>query len=107
MSKFREIEITHNPLLLFPITYNGKPYVAGMSGFENNSFFEGYMTNLERNIASYKKAAQGLRATSQGTSTGANVSETAVNAAATLSKIVETSSRAVADFINMSSDEGY
>lgn len=107
MSKFREIELTHNPLLLFPITYNGKPYVAGMSGFENNSFFEGYMTNLERNIAAYKKAAQGLRATSQGTSTGANVAETAVNTAATLSKIVETSSRAVADFINMSSDEGY
>lgn len=107
MSKFREIELTHNPLLLFPITYNGKPYVAGMSGFENNSFFEGYMTNLERNIAAYKKAAQGLRATSQGTSTGANVAETAVNTAATLSKIVESSSRAVADFINMSSDEGY
>ena len=107
MSKFREIELTHNPLLLFPITYNGKPYVAGMSGFENNSFFEGYMTNLERNITAYKKAAQGLRATSQGTSGGATAAEIGVNTAATLSKIVETSSRAVADFINMFSDEGY
>ena len=107
MSKFREIELTHNPLLMFPITYNGKPYVAGISGFENNSFFEGYMTNLERNLSAYKKAAHALRATSQGTSTGATATEIGFNAASGLTEIVANSSRAVANFIAGPAEGGY
>lgn len=99
MSKFKEIGLTHNPLIMFPINYNGKPYVAGISGYENNSIFEGAMTNIKRNINSYKKAAHALKVTSQGTSTAASIAETGMDLSAGFSTLVYDSATAVSNFI--------
>ena len=100
MSKFKEIGLTHNPLIMFPINYNGKPYVAGISGYENNSIFEGAMTNIKRNINSYKKAAHALKVTSQGTSTAASMAETGMDLSAGFSTLVYDSATAVSNFIS-------
>lgn len=103
MSKFKEIGLTHNPLLMFPIMYNGKPYVAGISGYENNSILDGYITNLKRNINNFKKASHALRVTSQDTSTTANALATGIEFTEDVATIVEKSASAVSNFIGGSS----
>lgn len=91
MSKFRGLELTHNPLLMYPLLYNGKPYVAGISGYDNNSITEAWMKNFKTNMKNMRKASHHLRASTAGTSKIAdaqanlidiipNAAETATNA---------------------------
>ena len=56
-AKMQENELTRQPLMLFPLAYNGKPFVAGLSGFEYDSYFEAKMKIFEKNVKELDKAA--------------------------------------------------
>ena len=56
-AKMQENELTRQPLMLFPLAYNGKSFVAGLSGFEYDSYFEAKMKVFERNVKELEKAA--------------------------------------------------
>ena len=43
--------------MLFPLAYNGKSYVAGLSGYEYDSYFEAKMKIFERNLKEVSKAS--------------------------------------------------
>ena len=103
LSKFKEIGLTHNPLLMFPIMYNGKPYIAGITGYENNSILDGALTNLKRNINAFKKSSHALRVTTQGTSTTANAVASGIEVGEELTTLIQKSAEAVAEYV-VSSD---
>ena len=50
--------MTTNSILMFPISYLGKPYVSGISGFTSNSMLESMIQNLKENIKSLTKAQE-------------------------------------------------
>lgn len=56
-AKLQENELTRQPLMIFPLAYNGKSFVAGLSGFEYDSYFEAKMKVFERNVKELEKAA--------------------------------------------------
>ena len=56
-AKVQENELTRQPLMLFPLAYNGKSYVAGLSGYEYDSYFEAKMKIFERNLKEVSKAS--------------------------------------------------
>lgn len=64
ISKVDKMKYTHNPLILFPITYNGKPFLTGISGFDNESILRGMITNLKRNLTDIQKASYVLNSRS-------------------------------------------
>ena len=64
VSKVSKLKHTHNPLILFPITYNGKPFLTGISGFDNESILRGMITNLKRNLTDIQKASYVLNSRS-------------------------------------------
>lgn len=57
----QESMLTRQPLLLFPINYFGRPYVAGISGFTVNSWLESKKSNFNRNLGYASKLAQEKR----------------------------------------------
>lgn len=57
----QESMLTRQPLLLYPINYFGRPYVAGISGFTVNSWLESKKSNLDRNLGYASKLAQEKR----------------------------------------------
>lgn len=118
ISKFKELELTHNPLIMYPLVYNGKPYVAGISGYENNSIWEAWMSNLEKNVKQFRKSAHAIRVTSQGTSLAADATAGVLEGAAGLgegvvslndsvTKLTSSTIDAVTDFLQSDSNEEY
>ena len=70
-AKIQEAELTRQPLLLFPISNNGRPFLAGMSGYRYDTYFEAKKENWNRNMESISKAANLMSMTT--TSTTARV----------------------------------
>ena len=70
-AKIQEAELTRQPLLLLPIANNGRPFLAGMSGYRYDTFVEAKLENWNRNMASISKSAKLMSMTT--TSTTAKV----------------------------------
>ena len=70
-AKIQESELTRQPLLLLPIANNGRPFLAGMSGYRYDSFWEAKKENWNRNMESISKAANLMSMTT--TSTTASI----------------------------------
>ena len=49
-AKVEEIEQTREPIRLFPLLWNGSPYIAGIAGFEVNTYLEGFKKNVDSNL---------------------------------------------------------
>jgi murein DD-endopeptidase MepM/ murein hydrolase activator NlpD len=56
ISKIEETSLTRQPLLFFPLTYQNKPFVAGMTGIVDNTYFEGLALNIKKNLEPIKLA---------------------------------------------------
>lgn len=82
MSKLKKMELTHNPLLLFPVNYNGKPYVSGISGFTNSGILDTMIQNLKVSIKELRKASVALDSVSEGSSRVAETASAGTNALA-------------------------
>ena len=82
MSKFKKLELTHNPLLLFPVNYKGNPYVTGITGFSNSGVLETLLANLKTNIKELRKASTALDTSSEGVSSLAGAGVVGLNAIA-------------------------
>ena len=93
MSKLKKLELTHNPLLLFPISYKGNPYVTGITGFTNSGVLETLLSNLKNNIKELRKASTALDSSSEGVSSLAGAGVVGLNAIAS----TETGVAAVAE----------
>lgn len=93
MSKLKKLELTHNPLLLFPVSYKGNPYVTGITGFTNSGVLETMMNNLKNNIKELRKASTALDSSSEGLSSLAGAGVIGLNAIAS----TETGVAAVAE----------
>jgi murein DD-endopeptidase MepM/ murein hydrolase activator NlpD len=59
--------LTRQPLIFFPISCMGKPYVGGMTGVVDNTYFEGLMLNIKRNLVPIEKMLQDTQIRTQGT----------------------------------------
>lgn len=59
--------LTRQPLIFFPISCMGKPYVGGMTGVVNNTYFDGLMLNIKRNLVPVEKMLQDTQLRTQGT----------------------------------------
>ena len=70
-AKIQESELTRQPLLLLPIANNGRPFLAGMSGYRYDTFWEAKKENWNRNMESISKAANLMSMTT--TSTTASI----------------------------------
>lgn len=57
----QESMLTRQPLILFPINYFGRPYVAGISGYTVNSWLESKKSNFDRNLGYASKLVQEKR----------------------------------------------
>lgn len=66
-AKMQEEELTRQPLLLLPIANNGRPFLAGMSGYRYDSFIEAKKENWRRNWDTISKASYLVSVTSQDT----------------------------------------
>lgn len=66
-AKIQESELTRQPLLLLPIANNGRPFLAGMSGYRYDSFWEAKKENWNRNMESISKAANLMSMTTTST----------------------------------------
>jgi hypothetical protein len=55
MAKVREIEATRQPLRLFPLLHNGSPYIAGLAGWNDNSYSESLALEARKSIAAAGK----------------------------------------------------
>ena len=49
-AKIEEIEQTREPIRIFPLLWNGSPYIAGIAGFEMNTYFQSFKTNAKSNF---------------------------------------------------------
>ena len=49
-AKIEEIEQTREPIRMFPLLWNGAPYVAGIAGFEINTYTQSFKTNAKSNF---------------------------------------------------------
>jgi murein DD-endopeptidase MepM/ murein hydrolase activator NlpD len=56
--KIRDVEYGRNPLLFFPITHIGRPYVSGMAGYNHNSYWESIKLQFNKNLQSIGSAAK-------------------------------------------------
>lgn len=66
-AKVQEAELTRQPLLIFPILYNGRPYTGGLSGYNYNTYWEAAKENMTTNWKAVTKAATSIEATSENT----------------------------------------
>lgn len=55
--KIEEAEFTRQPLLFFPVNLAGRPYQAGMRGYQRNTWWEAKTNMWDRNIKEVGKAA--------------------------------------------------
>lgn len=55
MIKIREIEATRQPLRLFPLLHNGAPYIAGLAGWNDNSYYESLKLEARKTYAATGK----------------------------------------------------
>lgn len=62
--KLEESEVTREPLLFFPVNLVGRPYVAGMRGYQRNSWLEAKKNSWDKNMKEVAKAANFIEATS-------------------------------------------
>lgn len=79
ISKFRKLQLTHNPLLLFPINHKGKPYVSGITGFTNSGILETLISNLKSNIKQLRRASLALDSSSEDASLIASATSGTIN----------------------------
>lgn len=56
--KMEENKLIRQPLLFFPITRHGKPYVAGMAGMVRNSWWDSKKTEWGKTVKDVTKAAE-------------------------------------------------
>lgn len=66
-AKLQENELTRQPLMYFPAAYNGRPFVAGISGYSYDTYFESKMKNWDRNMMTISKAGYLMGVTSSST----------------------------------------
>ena len=99
MSKLKKLELTHNPLLLFPINYNGKPYVSGISGFSNSSVLESMIKNLKTSVLELRKASVSLDSVSEGTARGAQAASAGTNALASAEQSIVSVAEHLSEFL--------
>lgn len=66
-AKVQEAGMTRQPLLIMPIANNGRPFLAGMSGYRYDSYLEAKKENWRRNMQVISKSAHLLSMTSQQT----------------------------------------
>lgn len=64
-AKVQEAELTRQPLMVFPLLYNGRPYTGGMTGYNYNTYLESLKANFNENWAQVSKAGAVMEATSQ------------------------------------------
>ena len=56
-AKMQDSNLTRQPIMLFPLAYNGKPYVSGLNGYEYDSYWESTMKRFRKNTMELSKAA--------------------------------------------------
>lgn len=66
-AKLQENDLTRQPLMYFPVAYNGRPFVAGISGYRYDTYFEAKLKNLDRNLLTISKASYLMGMTSNST----------------------------------------
>lgn len=81
-NRYNKVKMTTNSILMFPISYLGKPYVSGISGFTSNSMLESMIQNLKENIKSLSKAQETFELKGQTTKSVATGTAIAVEKAA-------------------------
>lgn len=64
-AKVQEAELTRQPLMVFPILYNGRPYTGGMTGYNYNTYLESLKANFNENWSQVTKAGAVMEATSE------------------------------------------
>lgn len=57
MAKIEEEQYTRQPVLLYPLVANGRPYVAGITGMVRNSYWNSLMLEGEKTLYALRKAA--------------------------------------------------
>lgn len=99
MSKLKKMELTHNPLLLFPVNYNGKPYVSGISGFTNSGILDTMIQNLKVSIKELRKASVALDSVSEGSSRLAQTASAGTNALASGEQSIVSIAEKLSEFL--------
>ena len=99
LSKLKKLELTHNPLLLFPINYNGKPYVSGISGFTNSGVLDTMIKNLKTTITELRKASVALDSVSEGSSRIAQTASAGTNTLASAEASVVSVAEKLSEFL--------
>lgn len=64
-AKVQEAELTRQPLMVFPLLYNGRPYTGGMTGYNYNTYYESLKANFNENWSQVTKAGAVMQATSE------------------------------------------
>ena len=64
-AKVQEAELTRQPLIVFPLLANGRPYTGGMTGYNYNTYWDSVKQNLATNWEQVSKAGQVMEATSE------------------------------------------
>lgn len=64
-AKVQEAELTRQPLMIFPLLYNGRPYTGGMTGYNYNTYLESLKANFNENWSQVTKAGAVMQATSE------------------------------------------
>lgn len=62
LSAVRKMKMHHNAITYFPLSYNGKPYQAGVAGWSGKGQWDAMFENLRRNARALNKAARMLDA---------------------------------------------
>lgn len=97
VSKFKKLELTHNPLLLFPVNYSGKPYVAGISGFTNKGVLDNMIQNIETNLIDMRKAQAAMDSASGAQGVG-GAAALGLGASITMQSGIADAAKALSDF---------
>lgn len=53
-SKYEEADMTRQPIRMYPLQLNGVPYVGGVGGWEDNSYFESIGSELSKTLNDFK-----------------------------------------------------
>lgn len=64
--KFNDAEFGRNPLLFFPITHLGRPYVSGMAGYNHNSYWESVRLQFGKNLRNIAQAGKFINISANG-----------------------------------------
>ena len=55
IAKVQEVEATRQPLRLFPLLHHGAPYIAGLAGWNDNTYSESLALEARKSIAATGK----------------------------------------------------